>query len=69
MSNSYFEKDSVLLGLFIGALLGIILTALSVNFGTERQTECKEVDGIQVCRNVDYFPWKVKEADDASYGD
>ena len=65
MSNSDFDMDSVLLGLFIGAILGVILTALSVNYGTckQRQTECKEVDGIQVCRNVDYFPWKVKEAD------
>ena len=65
MSNSDFDKDSALLGLFMGAILGVILTAVSVNFGTgsQRQTECKEVDGIQVCRNVDYFPWKVKEAD------
>ena len=61
MNNSEFDKDSIIFGLFIG----VILTALSVNFGTEkqRQNECKEFDGIQVCRNVDYFPRKVKEAD------
>ena len=64
MKNSDFDMDSVLIVLFIGAILGVILTAVSVNFGTEsqRQTECKELDGIQICRNVDYFPWKVKEA-------
>jgi len=62
---SDFDKDSFCLGLFIGCILGVILTALAVNYGTgeQRQTECKEVDGIQICRNVDYFPWKVKEAD------
>lgn len=65
MKNSDFDMDSALFGLSIGAILGVILTVVFVNFGTgsQRQTECKEVDGIQVCRNVDYFPWKVKEAD------
>lgn len=65
MSNSDFDMDSAFIGFFIGSILGVILTALSVNFGIEKQsqTECKELDGIQICRNVDYFPWKVKEAD------
>lgn len=65
MRNSDFDMDSALLGLFIGCILGVILTALSVNYGTckQRQTECKEADGIQICRDVDYFPWKINEAD------
>ena len=65
MNNSDFDMDSIIFGLFIGAILGVILTALAVNFCTEkqRQTECKELDGIQVCRDVDYFPWKASEAD------
>ena len=63
--NDSFDKDSIIFGFCVGCLLGIILTVLAVNYGIvkERQTECKELDGIQVCRNVDYFPWKVKEAD------
>ena len=64
MRNSDFDKDSLYIGLFIGGILGVIITALAVNFGTEKQkqTECKVSDGIQICREVDYFPWKVMEA-------
>ena len=63
MRNSDFDKDSLYIGLFIGGILGVIITALAVNFGTvkQKQTECKLSDGIQICREVDYFPWKVKE--------
>lgn len=59
-----FDKDSIYLGLSIGAILGVILTLVAVNYGVEkqRQTECKELDGIQICRDIDYYPWKVKEA-------
>lgn len=59
-----FDKDSIYLGLSIGAILGVILTLVAVNYGVEkqRQTECKELDGIQICRDIDYSPWKVKEA-------
>lgn len=65
MRNSDFDMDSFYFGLFIGTLLGVILTAVSVNYGSgkQRQSECNELNGIQICRDIDYFPWKVKEAD------
>lgn len=66
MRNSdSFDMDSIYLGLSIGAILGVILTLVAVNYGMgkQRQTECQELNGIQICRDIDYFPWKVKEAD------
>lgn len=63
MSRTEFDKDSAVFGLVLGIIIGICLSGIANTLCVSRQTECKEFDGIQVCREVVYHDWKVKEVD------
>lgn len=57
----YFDSDSIWLGIFIGALAGIIIVLAAMKITYEQKTECMTNNGVELCRQVLVGTWKVKE--------
>ena len=54
------QRDAFFVGVVVGFLLCAALVYATTRYFCERTTECKSVDGIEVCRTITYGSWNVK---------
>lgn len=60
MATSEDAKSAFWIGFVLGFISLAILVFVVTHYVQDRREECKQVDGVNVCRTITYGDWKVK---------